>query len=73
MIGIGATLLDGVRVGRGSLVAAGSLLTPKTEVPPNSLVIGSPAKVKRSLTDEEVANLSHNWKNYVELIKSYRG
>jgi carbonic anhydrase/acetyltransferase-like protein (isoleucine patch superfamily) len=73
LIGIGATLLDGVRVGRGSLVAAGSLLTPKTEVPPNSLVMGSPAKVKRSLNGEEVANFSHNWKNYVDLIKTYRG
>jgi carbonic anhydrase/acetyltransferase-like protein (isoleucine patch superfamily) len=72
LIGIGAILLDGVRVGRNSLVAAGSLLTPKTEIAPNSLVMGSPARVKRTLTDEEIANLSRNWKNYVDLIKSYR-
>src|SRR3954454_4654194 len=72
LIGIGATLLDGVRVGHNSLVAAGSLITPNTVIPPKSLVMGSPAKVKRQLTDEEVENLSRNWKNYVELSKNYR-
>src|SRR5882757_4170097 len=50
LIGIGAVVLDGVRVGRDSLVAAGSLVTPNTRIPPRSLVMGSPAKVKRELT-----------------------
>lgn len=72
LIGIGSVLLDGVRVGRNSLVAAGSLLTPNTDIPMGSLVMGSPAKVKRALTQEEIANLSRNWKNYVELRKHYR-
>jgi carbonic anhydrase/acetyltransferase-like protein (isoleucine patch superfamily) len=49
LIGIGAIILDGVRVGRNSLVAAGSLVTPNTQIPPRSLVMGSPAKVKREL------------------------
>ncbi len=71
LIGIGAILLDGVRVGRNSLVAAGSLLTPGTQIPPNSLVMGSPAKVKRELTDEELAYLDKSWRNYVELKKHY--
>ena len=71
LIGIGAILLDGVRVGRESLVAAGSLLTPNTIIPPRSLVMGSPAKVKRPLTDEEVAGLHRSWKNYVKLSKTY--
>lgn len=71
LIGIGAILLDGVRVGRNSLVAAGSLLTPGTQIPPNSLVMGSPAKVKRTLTDEELAYLDKSWQNYVELKKHY--
>jgi carbonic anhydrase/acetyltransferase-like protein (isoleucine patch superfamily) len=72
LIGIGAILLDGVRVGRNSLVAAGSLLTPNTVIPPNSLVMGSPAKVRRELTAEELAKLKGSWQTYVELKEKYR-
>ena len=71
LIGIGAILLDGVRVGRNSLVGAGSLLTPGTQIPQNSLVVGSPGKVKRTLTDDELAYLDKSWRNYVELKKDY--
>jgi gamma-carbonic anhydrase len=72
LIGIGAILMDGVRVGRQSLVAAGSLLTPGTIIPPRSLVIGSPARVKRELTDDELAYLLQSWRNYTELKKHYQ-
>ena len=72
LIGIGAVVMDGVRVGTKSLVAAGSLLTPGTQIPPHSLVMGSPARVRRTLTDEEVAGLDVFWQNYVELIRMYR-
>jgi carbonic anhydrase/acetyltransferase-like protein (isoleucine patch superfamily) len=71
LIGIGAILMDGVRVGRNSLVGAGSLLTPGTQIPPRSLVLGSPAKVKRELTDEELDYLDKSWRNYTELMKHY--
>ena len=71
LIGIGAILMDGVRVGANSLVAAGSLLTPGTLVKPNSLVMGSPAKVKRELTEDELAYLDRSWRNYVELKRHY--
>lgn len=71
LIGIGAILMDGVRVGRNSLVAAGSLLTPGTQIPPNSLVMGSPAKVKRELTGNELAYLDQSWRNYTELKQLY--
>jgi carbonic anhydrase/acetyltransferase-like protein (isoleucine patch superfamily) len=71
LIGIGSILLDDVRIGAQSLVAAGSLLTPQTIVPPRSLVMGRPAKVKRPLTDEEVAGLEFYWKNYVEYSARY--
>jgi len=71
LIGIGAILMDGVRVGANSLVAAGSLLTPGTQIPPGSLVMGSPAKVKRELTEDELAYLDRSWRNYVELKKYY--
>ena len=72
LIGIGAILMDGVRVGSQSLVGAGSLLTPGTQIPPRSLVIGSPARVKRELTDEELSSLDRSWRNYVELKEQYR-
>jgi len=73
LIGIGSILLDGVRVGRESLVAAGSLVTPNTQIPPRSLVMGAPAKVKRELTGDELAHLIQSWKNYVELKNQYVG
>lgn len=71
LIGIGAILLDGARVGERSLVAAGSLLTPGTIIPPGSLVMGSPAKVTRQLSGDEVTYLDKSWRNYVELKKQY--
>lgn len=71
LIGIGAILMDGVRVGNNSLVGAGSLLTPGTQIPPRSLVLGSPAKVKRELTHDELAFLDRSWQNYTELKKRY--
>lgn len=72
LIGIGAIILDGVRVGANSLVAAGSLLTPNTIIPPRSLVMGTPAKVKRELDDEEIKNLGKSWRNYVLLSRLYQ-
>jgi len=71
LIGIGAILLDGVRVGAQSLVAAGSLLAQGTQITPRSLVLGAPAKVKRELTDDEIAGLDRSWRNYVELKNKY--
>lgn len=71
LIGIGAIILDGVRVGRNSLVAAGSLLTPNARIPPRSLVMGAPARVKRQLSDAEVKDLERFWQNYVALNRTY--
>jgi len=72
LIGIGSVLLDDVRVGEHSLVAAGALVSPGTVIPPRSLVLGFPAKVKRPLTDEEVEQLGEFWKNYVKYTKIYK-
>ena len=71
LIGIGSIVLDDVRVGAESLVAAGSLVSPGTIIPPRSLVMGIPARVKRPLTDEEVASLDRYWQNYVEYSAVY--
>jgi carbonic anhydrase/acetyltransferase-like protein (isoleucine patch superfamily) len=73
LVGIGSIVLDGARIGTRSLIAAGSLVTPNAQIPPRSLVMGSPAKVKRELTDEELAGISRNWKSYVALKSSYIG
>ena len=72
LVGIGAIVMDGARVGRESLVAAGALVSPGTQIPPRSLVMGVPAKVKRPLTDEEVAGLAQFWRNYVGYTKEYK-
>ena len=72
LIGMGAVVMDGVRVGEKSLVAAGSLVSPGTVIPPHSLVMGVPAKVKRQLTDEEVASLDVFWQNYIGYTKQYK-
>jgi carbonic anhydrase/acetyltransferase-like protein (isoleucine patch superfamily) len=71
LIGIGSILLDEVRIGAHSLIAAGSLVSPGTIIPPRSLVMGMPARVKRPLTDEEVLSLDRYWQNYVEYSAHY--
>ncbi|MGE0705000.1 MAG: gamma carbonic anhydrase family protein [Vicinamibacterales bacterium] len=55
LIGMGAILLNASHVGRGSIIAAGSLLVEGTVVPPGSLVMGSPAKVRRTVTEAEMS------------------
>jgi carbonic anhydrase/acetyltransferase-like protein (isoleucine patch superfamily) len=72
LVGMGSVVMDGVRVGERSLVAAGALVSPGTIIPPRSLVMGVPAKVKRPLTEEEVAGLEVFWRNYVEYTRAYR-
>ena len=71
LIGIGAILMDGARIGKNSLVGAGSLVTPGTQIPSGVLAVGSPARVKRELTNDEIAGLERSWRNYVELKRQY--
>ena len=71
LIGMGSILLDGCRIGRGSLVGAGALVTPGTDIPPGSLVIGSPAKVKRPVDASERAQIAYGAAHYVELTRRY--
>lgn len=72
LIGMGSVVMDGARIGSESLVAAGALVAPGTQVPPRSLVIGVPAKVKRELTEQEVAGLKVYWQNYIEYTRAYK-
>ena len=73
LIGMRATLLNGVVVGEGSIVAAGTLLTERTIIPPRSLVFGSPGKVKRTLTAIDQATIDRYAQRYVEYKDIYRG
>ncbi|MBM4378568.1 MAG: gamma carbonic anhydrase family protein [Deltaproteobacteria bacterium] len=71
LVGMGAILLDGVKVGDGCIIAAGALLTPGTEIPPGHLVLGSPGKVKRPLTDAERAFLLESARTYAGYAREY--
>lgn len=72
LIGIGATVLDAAVVGKHSLVAAGALVTPHTKIPPESLVMGIPAVVRRKLTPLEIDNLESSALRYVKYANGYR-
>jgi len=71
LVGMGAIILNGVVVGEDSIVAAGTLLTEGTRVPPRSLVMGSPGKVRRELTDEDVRSIRVYAERYVEYRLDY--
>lgn len=73
LIGMGAVVLDGAVIGAGSLVGAGALVTGGTVVLPRSLVLGSPARVARPLTEAEVEGNRANAAHYVRMARMYRG
>ena len=66
LIGIQAVVLNGARIGKGCLVGAGALVTEGKEFPDHSLIIGTPAKVVRTLTEEDLLRLQGNAASYVE-------
>ncbi len=72
LIGMGSLILDGAIIGEDAMIAAGSLVTPGTEIPPRTLAMGSPAKPRRDLTEDEIAHLRQSAQNYVDYTKSYK-
>lgn len=72
LIGMRATILNGVRIGKGSLIAAGSLVTEGTVIPPGSVVMGSPASVRRVVTETDTARIAHAAEHYIQLAQVYR-
>jgi carbonic anhydrase/acetyltransferase-like protein (isoleucine patch superfamily) len=72
LIGIGAIILNGARIGAGSVIAAGALVPERMEIPPGSMVMGIPAKVKRQVTGEEKERFRINAQNYVRSCEIYR-
>ena len=65
------TILDGAVIGKESIVGAGSLVTKNKKFPDRSLIVGSPAKLIRKLSDEEVASLYESAKNYIDYKNRY--
>lgn len=72
LIGIGAVVLDAAVIGDSCLIGAGALVTPRTVIPPRSLVLGSPGRVVRTISDEEAAQLAENARNYLRYQQNYR-
>jgi carbonic anhydrase/acetyltransferase-like protein (isoleucine patch superfamily) len=72
LVGIGAIVLNGAKVGRGSVIAAGALVPEGMEIPPDSMVMGVPAKVRRQVTDEEKARFAENAQRYIRYRQDYR-
>lgn len=72
LIGIGATVLNGAKIGRNCLVGARALITEGKEFPDGSMILGSPAKVVRSLTPEQIEGLRRSARHYVENAERYR-
>lgn len=71
LVGMGAIIMDGAVLGEDSVVGAGALVTEGTIVPPNSLILGTPAKVKRSVTENELAWIRESAENYVKYARQY--
>ena len=71
LIGMGATILNGAVIGDDTIVAAGTLVTEGAVIPSRSLVMGSPGKVRRTLSDEDVASILEYAANYVRYKKDY--
>ena len=71
LIGIGAVILNNVKVGRNCIIGANTLITENKVIPKNSLVIGSPGKIVRQVTEEEVKIINKNAIHYQENCKKY--
>ena len=73
LIGMGAIIMDGAVIGEDSVVGAGALVTEGTIVAPKSLILGSPAKVKRPVTEKELIWIKQSSENYVNYASQYLG
>jgi len=71
LIGMGSRVLDGARVGELALIGAGALVGEGMEIPPRTLAVGVPAKVKRDLRMDEIARLEQSWRHYIEYKEKY--
>lgn len=73
LVGMGAVVLDQAVIGRESIVGAGSLVTQRTRIPPRSMVLGSPARVVRRLSDREISSIIEAAEHYLRYTAIYLG
>ena len=71
LIGMGAIILDGAVIGRESIVGAGSVVTPGKQFPPRSLIMGTPAKVVKEVSEVQLQEMQASWRRYVALKNEY--
>ena len=72
LIGIGAVVLNGAKIGEGAVIAAGALVPEGMEVAPKMLVMGTPARVRREITEDEQKRFRENCRNYVKISAIYK-
>ena len=72
LIGIGSVVLNGAKIGKNCIIGANALVTENKVIPERSLVLGSPGKIVRQVTDEEIEHIKENARDYVENFKKYK-
>tara|TARA_B100000700_G_C14830229_1_gene754126 strand:+ start:34 stop:537 length:504 start_codon:yes stop_codon:yes gene_type:complete len=72
LIGIGSIILNNAKIGKNCIIGANTLITENKTIPDNSLVVGSPGRVLRKVTDEEINAILENSKHYVDNSKKYK-
>lgn len=72
LIGMGAIILSGAVIGEGSIIGAGALVKENEKIPPRSLVVGIPGKVRGKVSDERVAAILNSAKHYVDLAEKHK-
>jgi len=71
LIGMNATVLNGAKIGEFSIIGANSLVTSNTVIPPKSIVVGSPARIMGTVSDQQIENIKQNANSYVQKGKEY--
>jgi carbonic anhydrase/acetyltransferase-like protein (isoleucine patch superfamily) len=71
LIGIGAIVLDGARIGRNCIIAAGSLIPPDMVIPDGKVVMGTPGEIVRDVTPEDIRNIQNAAEKYIELARQH--
>ena len=72
LIGIGSTILNKAKIGKNSIIGANALVTENKIIPEGSLVLGSPGKIVRQVSDKEIESIKENARHYVETFRKYK-